>query len=55
MKYDGFVIDNLVAIGAAVLLWIPAVSKRKLGKGAGAVMLLGYAGYFVYLLLNATA
>ena len=55
IKYDGFVIDNLVAIGAAVLLWLPAISKRKLGKGAGAVMLLGYAGYFVYLLLNATA
>ena len=45
----------MVAIGAAVLLWIPAIAKRKLGKGAGIIMLLSYAAYFVYLLLNAKA
>ena len=55
LPYKGFVIDNMVAIGAAVLLWIPAIAKRKLGKGAGIIMLLSYAAYFVYLLLNAKA
>ncbi|MCR5148212.1 MAG: calcium/sodium antiporter [Eubacterium sp.] len=55
VAYEGFTIDNIVAIGAAVLLWLPAIVKRKLGKGAGTVMLLSYAAYFVYLLINAKA
>ena len=55
LPYKGFIIDNIVAIGAALLLWIPAVCTKKLGKGAGVIMLLSYAAYFVYLLLNAKA
>ena len=52
LPYKGFMIDNLVAIGAAVLLWIPAVCTKKLSKGAGALMLISYAVYFVYLLFS---
>ena len=52
LPYKGFMIDNLVAIGAAVLLWIPAICTKKLSKGAGAVMLISYAAYFVYLLFS---
>ena len=52
LPYKGFMIDNLVAIGAAVLLWVPAICTKKLGKGAGALMLISYAAYFVYLLFS---
>lgn len=43
-------IDALVALGAAVLLFVFALFKgHKLGKVAGAVMLAGFVGYYVYL------
>ena len=45
-----FLIDSLVGIGAAVLLWIGCFRKNQLGRAAGIIMLLGYAAYFVYLL-----
>ena len=45
-------IDALVALGAAVLLYVLALVKgHKLGKIAGAVMLACFAGYYVYLFL----
>lgn len=47
-----FVIDNGVAIVAAILLWIFVLPKKKLGRIGGAVMLLGYIAYFVYLCLG---
>ena len=46
-----FRIDMAVAIAAALLLWAASL-KGKLLRWHGAVMLLGYAGYFVYLLMN---
>jgi cation:H+ antiporter len=55
LPYEGFLVDSLVAIGAALLLWFPALVKRKLGRGIGIIMLLAYSGYFVYLLFNAKA
>ena len=45
-----FLIDSLVGIGAAVLLWLGCVRKNQLGRAVGIIMLLGYAAYFVYLL-----
>lgn len=45
-----FRVDTMIAIGAAVLLWICSMRNCRLGRKAGAVMLLTYAGYFVYLL-----
>ena len=47
-----FRIDMIVAIAAAVFLWAAALKDKKLVRWHGAVMLLGYAGYFVYLLVQ---
>ena len=48
----GFVIDTLVAIGAAVMLAIMCAVRGKLVRWHGAVMVASYAAYFVYLLLK---
>ena len=46
-----FRIDMLVAIAACVFIWLAALKNQKLARWAGFTMLLGYAGYFVYLLM----
>ena len=45
-----FRVDTMIAVGAAVLLWICSMRNCRLGRKAGTVMLLAYAGYFAYLL-----
>lgn len=45
-----FLIDSLIAFGAAVLLLLCVLRKQKLTRPGGLVMLAGYAGYFVYLI-----
>ena len=45
-----FRVDTMIAVGAAVLLWICSMRNCRLGRKAGTVMLLAYAGYFMYLL-----
>lgn len=45
-----FLVDSIVCIAAAVLLWLCVFKKRTLGRAGGAVMLICYAGYFVYLM-----
>ena len=47
-----FLVDGIIAIAAAVLLWILVVRKRKLTRPGGALLLLFYAGYFAYLCLK---
>lgn len=48
--YQGdFLIDSIVCILAAVLLWICVCRKEKLQRAGGALMLVCYAAYFVYL------
>ena len=47
-----FVVDTAVAIGAAVLLWICVLRKKKLTRPGGIVMLAAYAGYFAYLMMK---
>ena len=47
-----FIADSVVAIAAAVLLWICVLPKKKLTRPGGAVMLVGYAGYFAYLMMK---
>lgn len=47
---SGFLIDGIVAVAAGVLLWIACVRKLELKRFWGVVMLVAYAGYFVYLL-----
>lgn len=45
-----FLTDGIVCIATAVLLWICVFKNKRLGRLGGAVMLLGYAGYFIYLM-----
>lgn len=47
----GFIIDTLVAVAAGVLLWLCVFKDGKLKRTGGVVMLLGYAVYFVYLMM----
>lgn len=49
---SAFVIDTAVAIGAVVLLWICVLPKKKLTRSGGIAMLVGYAGYFAYLMMK---
>lgn len=45
-----FLTDGIVCIASVVLLWICVFKNKRLGRLGGAVMLLGYAGYFIYLM-----
>lgn len=48
--YQGdFLVDSVVCVLAAVLLWICVCRKEKLQRAGGALMLVCYAAYFVYL------
>ena len=44
-----FVIDTIVAIFSGVLLWAVTIRYKELHKNCGIVMILCYAGYFIYL------
>lgn len=49
---SSFLIDTAISLGCAVLLFVLSLNKeRKLHRWAGAVLLLCYSGYFVYLLV----
>ena len=45
-----FLVDSIVAVGAVILLLLCVLRKQKLTRLGGAIMLVGYAGYFVYLM-----
>lgn len=45
-----FMVDSIVAVATMVLLLVCAAPKKKVGRPAGIVMLLGYLGYFIYLI-----
>lgn len=47
-----FVIDILIALAAGILLWVSVAKSKKLTRPWGIVMLLGYAAYFVYLIMQ---
>lgn len=50
---DSFIVDAVVAIAAALILWLLCLNKNKsFGKGGGIIMLAVYAGYFTYLFLQ---
>ncbi|MBO4389402.1 MAG: calcium/sodium antiporter [Lachnospiraceae bacterium] len=46
-----FRVDAVIAILAAVLLWLLSVRYKNIGRIGGIIMLVGYVGYFVYLLI----
>ena len=45
-----FIVDFIVAVAAEVLLWIFSFRGRSLNRVEGGLLLLGYFGYFIYLL-----
>ncbi|MBD5507279.1 MAG: calcium/sodium antiporter [Lachnospiraceae bacterium] len=45
-----FFADSIVCIATAILLWVLVARKKRLGRAGGAVMLVCYAGYFIYLM-----
>lgn len=45
-----FLADGVVCIATAVLLWLCVVRNKQLGRLGGGIMLLGYGGYFLYLM-----
>lgn len=46
-----FAVDAAVAAAAGLMLWFFVLPKKRLGRAAGIVMLCGYVGYFIYLIL----
>lgn len=47
-----FMVDGIIAIASAVLLWVCVGNDKKLVKKEGILMLVMYAGYFVYLVIR---
>ena len=47
-----FAVDSIVTVVTGVLLWLLLLKSKKLGRMGGAVMLVGYMGYFIYLITN---
>lgn len=47
---SNFMIDSIVAVAAMVLLLLCVARKKQLTRTGGILLLLGYAGYFVYLI-----
>jgi cation:H+ antiporter len=47
-----FRIDTIIAILAGVMLWMSVFKTKKLTRPWGIAMVVGYAAYFVYLLLT---
>lgn len=46
-----FLVDSMVAIFAAILLWLCTFKDKELGRTSGIIMLTTYLGYFIYLCL----
>lgn len=53
VPYDSarYLVDGIACIASAVWLWICVAKKGELKRSGGIVMLVGYAAYFVYLVL----
>ncbi len=50
MYHADFLFDSVVAAATMILLWLCVFRKQRLARPAGALLLLGYAGYFVFLI-----
>lgn len=46
-----FTVDGMIAICAGILMWLLVFRQKKLVRRDGMIMLLGYTGYFIYLVL----
>ena len=50
---EAFIIDNIVALVIAVLLWVLVLNRDcKLKRIGGGILLVSYVIYFVYLMIN---
>lgn len=49
---SAFLLDGVVTIAAAVLLWLCVVRKKELNRKSGVLLLVVYAVYFVWLLVQ---
>ena len=49
---SSFIIDSIVAIAAAVMLWVLIAKNKKLSRSGGVIMIVFYALYFVYLIVQ---
>ena len=47
---SSFLVDSIAAIAVGIILWLLVFRKQKLDRLGGAIMLVCYAGYFVYLM-----
>ena len=50
-----FLIDTAISLACAVLLLVLSLKGKKLHRWGGAIMLISYAGYFVYLYMTQLA
>ena len=46
------VYDTLILIGASLLVYVTAITKREIRRGEGIVCVLAYAAFFVYVLMR---
>lgn len=47
---SSFLVDSIAAIAVGIILWLLVFRKQKLDRLGGAILLVCYAGYFVYLM-----
>ena len=47
---SAFLVDSIIAVAAALFLFLCVSRNKKLGRLGGILMLAAYAGYFVYLI-----
>lgn len=45
-----FLVDTIVCLATVVLLWLCVLRKHKLMRHGGVILLVCYAGYFIYLM-----
>lgn len=48
---NAFIVDNIMALVAMILLFFCVLKNKKLGRIGGIIMLLSYAAYFVFFLI----
>lgn len=46
------VYDTLILIAASIIVYVAAISKREIRKGEGAIFLLSYLMFFIYILIR---
>ena len=46
------VYDTLILVGASIIVYIAAISKHEIKKAEGALFLLAYLAFFIYILLR---